>query len=196
MRASIFASIFVFVASQVAAQYTNQSAPFYLIVHSKNSTLNGSSLVTCHEGAAIEGLCLNGPITDTNSAYSTFQFNTSSYGTQGVLTFSLPVNEGTLNVSEPMQLSYNPTSNVAVPLFEPGYGVTYVGFDRSNKMYIQGYIDDTVTPPSVNTSKNYNRWYICQTYAGYSYTTLAWVMGSHSPENPSCVKVDVVREFV
>ena len=94
-----------------------------------------------------------------------------------------------------MQLSYDPTTNVAVPLFEPADSGTPVGFDASNKMYIQGYVDDTVTPPSEDTLKDYYRWYVCETYAGYEYTTLAWVLGSHSPENPSCVKVDVVRVF-
>jgi hypothetical protein len=195
MRTSIIASIFAVAASQVTAQFTNQSAPFYLIVHSKNSTINGSSLGACHEGAAIEGLCLDGPISPTNAPYSTFRFNTSSFSTQGYLAYSLPVNGGTFIVPEPMQLSYNPTSNVAVPLFEPSYSGTAVGFDSSNKMYIQGFIDDTVTPPAVNVVKSYYRWYVCQTYVGYAYTTLAWVMGIHSPENPSCVKVDVVRVF-
>jgi hypothetical protein len=40
------------------------------------------------------------------------------------------------------------------------------------------------------------RWYVCTTLVtSYTYSTLAWVLGSHSPQNPSCVKVDVVRVF-
>lgn len=96
-----------------------------------------------------------------------------------------------------MMLYYDPSTNVALPLFEPSYTATYVGFDKSNKMYIQEFVDDTVTPPKAITPKNLYRWYVCETYyTGYTYTTLAWVMGNGKPENPSCKKVDVVRKFV
>lgn len=39
------------------------------------------------------------------------------------------------------------------------------------------------------------RWYVCETYYGsYTYKNLAWVLGNKLPQNPSCVKVDVVRK--
>lgn len=38
--------------------------------------------------------------------------------------------------------------------------------------------------------------YICTTYAGYLYQTLAWTLGNAPPENPTCQKVDVQRLFV
>lgn len=38
-----------------------QSAPFNLVVHSHNRTLNGSLLGACHDGAAREALCAISP---------------------------------------------------------------------------------------------------------------------------------------
>jgi len=50
-------------------------------------------------------------------------------------------------------------------------------------MNIQGYLDDTVTPPTDTTSTAYYRWYVCNTnYEGYSYETLSWVVGKYPPE--------------
>lgn len=193
MHASIVAGLFAFVATAVTAQYNIASKPFYLTLTSKDATVNGHVLFACHEGAAIEGLCLGGLFHENPDA-STFGFNTSAYGSSGVLTYTLV--GGNFVESEPMSLEYNPASNVAVPLFAPGYDTTYVGFDKDNKLYIPSYIDDTHAPPVAEGSeKDYYRWYICDTYAGYSYTTLAWTAGLHSPQNPSCKKVDVVRVF-
>ncbi|KAE8443307.1 hypothetical protein EG329_002023 [Mollisiaceae sp. DMI_Dod_QoI] len=197
MRASIITSIFALAASQVGAQYTNQSAPFYLVLQSQNSTYNGSTLSACHEGAAIEGLCLGGSLTSTSVQYT---FNTSSdatpdpvLGPAGSLNYEL--RGGNFNLSSPLTIPVNPISNVAVPLFTPGEGTTSVGFDGENKLFVFGYTNDTVSPPTYET-KAYYRWYVCLTNAGYTYTTLAWVVGPGSPENPSCVKVDVERVFV
>lgn len=96
-----------------------------------------------------------------------------------------------------MYLSTDPTSNVAMPMFLPGEDQTYVGFGARDRMYIESYIDDTVTPPKVlSTPTKYYRWYVCETnYSGYQYTTLAWVLGNAKPENPSCEKIIVVRVF-
>jgi hypothetical protein len=203
MKSSILASSIAIAACGVVAQYTNQSAPFNLIVLSTNHTINGSSLGACHEGAAIEGLCLGPPPSPSGVTYEQFQFNTSAtpydvnetIGAPGYLTYEL--RGGNFNVSEPLGLTYNDVSNVAVPEFTPGFdSATFVAFDHENRLNIQSYIDDRVVPVEYGEVKAYYRWYICQTYVGYSYTTLAWVMGDHSPENPSCVKVEVVRVFV
>jgi hypothetical protein len=53
---------------------------------------------------------------------------------------------GNFNLSSPMGLSINPTSNVAVPLFTPGSLQTTIGFDKDNKLFIPGYYDDTIVP--------------------------------------------------
>jgi hypothetical protein len=93
-----------------------------------------------------------------------------------------------------MSLSFNPVSNVAIPLLTPSNSGTQVAF-REDKLFIPGYSDDLLSTPN-NAPKDYNRWYVCETNAGYLYTTLAWVMGDTTPQNPTCQKVDVVRVFI
>jgi len=186
--------------STALAQYDNQSAPFNLVILSKNSTINGSALLACHEGAAIEGLCPSYSLHLGSAGASTYNFNTSSSDTTpsvndtGLLTYLLV--GGNFQVSEPMQLSVNPTSNVAVPLFSPSDESTQVAFDAAGKLNIQGYIDDTTSPLGLGVLKAYYRWYVCETYVGYDYQTLGWVLGDKKPQNPSCQKVEVVRVFV
>lgn len=190
-------------AASVSAQdnyYNVSSRPFHLVLESaKNKTLNGGTLTTCHEGAAIEGLCLS--LNKDVSQSQTFTFNTSIYDTSaptdigktGVLAYTLPA--GNEPIPSALTLSANPVSNVAVPLFFPGDdNAVQLAFDKNNHLNIQGYVDDTVYPPATGT-KAYYRWYICNTQAGYAYTTLAWVYGNKAPENPTCRKVDVKRVF-
>ncbi|KAF2491608.1 hypothetical protein BU16DRAFT_123349 [Lophium mytilinum] len=185
-------------ATTALAQYTNQSAPFKLQIKSTNKTLNGNYLYACHEGAAIEGLCPANAITLGSAGASTYHFNTSSdsAATTGVLTYLLQ-NSG-FAVSEPFELSYTPSTNVAVPLFSPDTTYTEVGFNAVNQLFIKGYVDDTITPlkNGLDKVKDYYRWVVCETYTGYVYYTLAWVMGEGTAQNPSCQAVDVVREFV
>jgi hypothetical protein len=200
MRASTIASALAFAASSVNAQYyANQSAPFYLVLSSQNETLNGSTLAACHEGAAIEGLCISGPLTSTSQAY-TFNFSDTSGQTPaptgvnltGLLTYELQGSN--FNVSSPMQLSYNPTSNVATPLLQPSETGTFVAFDDEEKLTIVSYQDDTKPLPNYQVKPYYN-WYACTTAAGYVYQTLAWVLGNGAPQNPTCQKVEVLRVF-
>ncbi|KAF2810708.1 uncharacterized protein BDZ99DRAFT_462052 [Mytilinidion resinicola] len=185
-------------ATTTLAQYTNQSAPFKLQIKSENETLNGNYLYACHEGAAIEGLCPANAINLGSAGASTYNFNTSASTTSavGVLTYLLQGSN--FAVSEPFALSYTPSTNVAVPLFYPDTTYTEVGFDADNKLFIEAYVDDTVTPlkDGLDKAKDYYRWVVCETYAGYDYYTLAWVMGKAPAQNPSCQAVDVVREFV
>ncbi|KAI7239398.1 hypothetical protein KC330_g1937 [Hortaea werneckii] len=182
-------------ASTSLAQYTKQSKPFQLVLHSKSQKYDGVALGACHEGAAIEGLC-------TAYGGSTFYFNTtdSEYvankeaGATGYLTWVLPA--GGENVSQPMSLIYNDASNVALPLFEPTSPDTMVAFDKNNHMNIQSYINDRVSPPEAGNTTAYYRWYACETlYTGYTYTTLAWVMGKYPPQNPSCKKVEIKMHY-
>ena len=62
-----------------------------------------------------------------------------------------------------MSLYFDPGTNVALPLFEPGYDTTYVAFDKDEHMYISTYVDDTVSPPTYKKRMLY-RWYMCETY--------------------------------
>jgi hypothetical protein len=77
MQTSILSLVLVLGAFQVVAQYTNQSAPFNLVLCSSNATLNGALLGACHEGAAIEGLCpsIGG---NASASYNQFNFNYTS----------------------------------------------------------------------------------------------------------------------
>lgn len=175
------------IASVVNAQepfYNVSSKPFHLVVKSAtNKTLNGRTLFACHEGAAIEGLCLGEKKLSTADVYN---FNTSAYSTPtdsaigdtGILTWLLPT-ANNVSYSSALTLPSNPTSNVAVPLFFPGdTDAQQVAFDNKGLLNIQGYLDDSVFPFNATETKAYYRWYICETYVGYQYTTLAWVCQS------------------
>ncbi|KAI7306031.1 hypothetical protein KC315_g14416 [Hortaea werneckii] len=195
LTSNIISASLLALASTSLAQYTKQSKPFQLVLHSKSQKYDGVALGACHEGAAIEGLC-------TAYGGSTFYFNTtdSEYvankeaGATGYLTWVLPA--GGENVSQPMSLIYNDASNVALPLFEPTSPNTMVAFDKNNHMNIQSYINDRVSPPEAGNTTAYYRWYACETlYTGYTYTTLAWVMGKYPPQNPSCKKVEIKMQY-
>jgi hypothetical protein len=196
MRASILAGLMALTTSTLAQDtyWSNQSAPFHLVIHSKNATLNGQYLGACHEGAAIEGLCVTAPSTEN---YVTFTYNTSTQETSptsGLLTWSL-VYSGGLNVSSAMRFSYNPGSNVALPVFFPGNSeYTQVSW-VNDRLSIPNYQDDTKPLPNYSTDPLF-RWQVCLTYYGYLYQTLAWTLGNHSPQNPTCQKVDIVRKFI
>lgn len=96
-----------------------------------------------------------------------------------------------------MSFYVDPSSNVALPMFQPGYDQQQVMFDETSQMGIYTYLDDTVTPPTAQNVTILKNWYVCQTYyTGYTYETLAWALGNESakPQNPSCVKVQVQRK--
>ncbi|KAL3418556.1 hypothetical protein PVAG01_10272 [Phlyctema vagabunda] len=207
MKTSMIASFLALAASTpVLAQYTNQSAPFQLILVSENKTIDGTALSACHAGAAIEALCVGskaGYGVPVPSSSTTFTFNTSTstgstvnetIGETGYVTWEL--RGGNFNLSSPLGLTYNPSSNVALPLLEPGYGNTLMAFDSEGLLNIQSYIDDRLPPPYTGEQTAYYRWFVCKTYyTGYQYTTLAWTLGDGEPQNPTCSKVDVKRVF-
>lgn len=78
-------------SSTVAAQNYTQSKPFTLTLKSSNTTLNGKALYSCHEGAAIEGLCVG------SAPGQAYQFSTTDgqvvsnkdLGKTGTLTYEL-----------------------------------------------------------------------------------------------------------
>jgi len=194
--------LFLGAVTQIAAQYPDiQSAPFNLIVYSTDPSINGSGLLACHEGAAIEGLCTFA-LTDPTDQFNVYTHNLS-YGTNttdppaiglpGVLVWVLETTG--YNTSYPMSFSINSASNVALPLFGLDASTT-VAFDENDYLNIQSYLDDTVVPVAESV-KAYYRWVVCETYwEAYYYTTLAWVLGDGVPQNPSCVAVDVKRVWV
>jgi len=203
---STLATATLALAALTSAQYLNQTAPFKLVLSSAhNETLNGSSLFACHEGAAIEGACLAGRMTTIPTYASSFQFNYSDSippqnadaGTEGYLTYFLQ--GANFAISQPMELTMLESSNVAHPIFSPSETGTVVAFDNKEMLNIQEYVDDTLYPPRAleDGPRAYYRWYLCTTYyGGYTYETLNWVLGSFPPQNPSCQKVDVKREYL
>ena len=95
-----------------------------------------------------------------------------------------------------MSFYNDPSTNVALPLFTPGTDITYVSFDKDNKMFVKSYYDDTVTPPSGGKPRNLYRWYVCKyKYSAYLYDNLCWTNGEARPQNPTCKKVGVERVF-
>ncbi|KAJ5921119.1 hypothetical protein N7466_009445 [Penicillium verhagenii] len=184
-----------------ATAQTVQSNPFHLVItQAAKKSLNGEQLSGCHSGAGIESLCLAG------QPSGHFYFNTTKGeeapikgdGLPGVLIFNLPYN-GDLIESEPMSFYSDPSTNVAMPMFEPGYNEQEVSFNGDQLMGIYSYLNDAVTPPTGETVRSLKNWYVCETYyEGYTYMTLNWVLGngSQKPQNPSCVKVEVQRKFL
>ncbi|CAI7647721.1 unnamed protein product [Penicillium pancosmium] len=177
-----------------------QSKPFNLVIQSENKAIDGQKLAACHTGAAIESLCLAG------GSGSEFYLNTTE-GSQapikgdkpsGTLIWNLPYN-GNQVESEPMSFYVDPSTNVAMPLFQPSYDEQQVMFDKDGLMGIYSYLDDSVTPPKDDKVKVLKNWYVCETnYSAYQYRTLNWVLGNGKakPQNPSCVKVQVHRKFL
>lgn len=101
-----------------------------------------------------------------------------------------------LPVDSAMRLVTDPSSNVAQAIFEPGpMGGTYVNF-QDDKLVLMTNIDDTKVPIENFSSKPLDRWYICDSYfTSYRYKTLSWVFGNAAPQNPTCSKVTVKRNY-
>ncbi|RDA94625.1 hypothetical protein CP533_2485 [Ophiocordyceps camponoti-saundersi (nom. inval.)] len=185
--------------SGIAAAQSVQSKPFNLVIQSSDKQINGQGFTACHSGAAIESLCMY------KGGRSTFYFNTTeggesplkNYEPSGVLVWNLPVEPAPY--SESMSFSIEPSTNVALALFEPSPSSQYVTFDKEGRLAIISYLDDTRSPPSGSQPRALKNWYLCNTYySAYTYRTLNWVMGSGKvkPQNPSCVKIEVKREYV
>lgn len=98
-----------------------------------------------------------------------------------------------------MKFSIDSSTNVALPLFFPGtYDARRVAFDQNSELIIASYLDDTKAPPTGQfPARVLKRWHVCTTYyVGYTYTSLAWVLGNGKPQNPTCVKVEVKPRFI
>ncbi|KAJ4348619.1 uncharacterized protein N0V89_009997 [Didymosphaeria variabile] len=202
-------SIFVLaiLASGALAQFDQSSKPFRLFLKSDNATLDGQTLGACHQGAAIEGLCPSGNTHANNStSYDTFYQQTQAEPTvpgadgdpYGPIVWNLTVNGGDI-VPSYLQFSYDFLSDVSNPTFFPGNeSYTSVSFTSAGCMYLARYLDDTVTPPQrLDTPQKVENWYICLTRWSYLYYTLNWKIGVEGvPQNPTCQKVTVYREFV
>ncbi|KAH6642660.1 hypothetical protein C7974DRAFT_328184 [Boeremia exigua] len=204
LTALLFATLSAFTAVQ--GYYDISSPDFRLILRSSNSTLNGTALGACHQGAATEGLCpTRETVQNPPSSYTTFYHNVSSddnatagaANTKGILNWILQAADGA-NYSSAMGLSLSDTSNVANPIFFPGMiAHSPIAFEEDGCTYIEAVQDDTVSPPVYfKPIRKVKNWYVCYTRWSYLYYTLAWKVGlTGQPQNPSCQKVDVIRVF-
>ena len=97
-----------------------------------------------------------------------------------------------------MSFYADPSTNVGLPLFSPGYDITYVAFDdETGEMVVFSYLNDTVNPATDDKPRALSRWYACKyNYSAYVYEVLTWVYGIAEPENPTCSKVTVKRVFL
>ena len=201
MKTSTILSALTLATAHVLAQdsyYSSQTPPFYLVLKSSNSTLNGSALASCHEGAAIESLCPGAAFNPAlnpatyNLNYSSVAYPTPSDNITGLLTWTLKGSDFTL--ISPLSFSYNPTSNVAVPMFYPSeVGTIPFGFDEEGRLVLSNYYYDDTVVPGVFKQVTLNRWQVCTTAMGYVYDTIAWVMGKGEPQNPTCQSVEIYR---
>jgi hypothetical protein len=208
MKTTTTLASLLFAAAANAQFYNETSKPFQLVLTSNDTTINGSTLSTCHIGAALESLCLSNSNTTSNPnpiAPATFNFNTTAdpfapnatLGVPGILTWTLQSSIG--NISSSAYFNYDPTTDIAIPFLTPGSDTPQIlAFDSQDRLNIQGYINWTSTPPNATAETTaYYRWYACQTYTtGYVYENLAWGLGAGKPENPTCVSVGVKRVFI
>ncbi|OTB04234.1 hypothetical protein M426DRAFT_321083 [Hypoxylon sp. CI-4A] len=189
--------------------YTNQSAPFALVLQSSNASLNGLKLSACHSGAAVESFCLDESV--HTPAFQTFFFNGSASpppsGTNpgflpsGLITWTFTGGTPEFTQSTAMAFMYNAASNLAFPLIWPADAdAQEVSFTDDGLLAVGANIDDTLAQPE--PFDNYvtyltDRWAICRTYwQGYQYVALQYVLGVREPQNPSCQLVAVKREWV
>ncbi|KAI0887519.1 uncharacterized protein GGS22DRAFT_157358 [Annulohypoxylon maeteangense] len=212
MKFQLSSLLFGLAASIVSAQDTNQTGPFYLqIVGQQNSSIVGYAL-SCHTGAALEGLCYRaGQVPDTNAQSYQYWFNYTGYTTVddaqvGQLIWKLPYtggNGGSGLLPQVLSLENSVNSNVASTNFgfsgSCSQGLS-VGFDADGKLFSWAYIDDSTFTPGTNpfpsgVGKAYYQWYVCWIYySSYYYQAVAWA-SSTPPHNPTCQPVEIRQVF-
>lgn len=194
--------------AQASEPYYNEtSAPFNLVIKSEDGSIDTTSSA-CHVGAALESFCLSDSNTTSKPdpiAASVFYFNTSVWsqepapglGKPGILTWFLPIS-GLSPVPSSAYFDYDPTTDLALPILAPGSERPQIlAFDSNDQLTVQGYVYDSDSPSSAGEWKDYYRWYACKAnFASYRYENLAWGLGPNTPENPTCIAVNVTRKFV
>lgn len=205
MKSSLL-TLFSTLSTLALAQVYNESAPFKLILQSSNATLDGAALGAIHDGAAIETLTPGSA--NATGAGSTFTLVVDNYDgsvkpgfdpaveISGFIKYNLVIS-GNQTVPSGLHLNAWPATDTGFLQFEPGLtGSMYIAFDKKGKMtYISNGANDRVSPPVYQQLKLY-QWYICYTQTGYARYTLVWAFGDDAPQNPSCQKVQVLRQLI
>ncbi|KAI0460462.1 hypothetical protein F5B21DRAFT_10000 [Xylaria acuta] len=204
MKFQLSAALIGLAATVVSAQDT-QSGPFNLHIKgtNSNSELDGFGS-SCHTGAGISGLCYNAGAVDDSTYYQYFfnytGFNQVGDDQVGILVWNQPYTDQDGNPaseSESMGLVYQPTSNVAAPMFGFSQVNFLIGFDSEGGLFGYNYVDDSkFTPgqgPTDYTPKAYYQWAVCwQYFTGYYYQSVAWVQVG-APRNPTCEPVEITK---
>ena len=201
--------LFAFLVPLVSAALdaATRSEPFYLAVRSTNDTYNNKAVSACHQGALITSLCITDQEVNLTSA-PPFALNTITTPS-GILEFNAPTapNNQTNETSTyfPMNFWWDVYTNVVMGFFQPldaqqniqPNQLMFAG-EEGNELVMKGPVmNDTMAPnwrPSP-ANETVNRWYVCDTWAPapYQRTSVVWGLGAAEPQNPSCVKVDVVK---
>lgn len=201
----------LFPATVAALDAATRSPAFHLSIRSDNETYNEKAVSACHQGALITSLC----ITDQSvnlTAPGPFALNTET-ASAGILEFNAPTpptSDAPNSTSTwfPMNFWWDVYSNIVMGFFQPLNATEGIDPDRlmfSNATEDGGEIlvmkapvlDERLAPnwQPANASYVVNRWYVCDTWypAPYQRTSVVWGLGEAEPQNPTCVKVDVVR---
>ncbi|KAF2435457.1 hypothetical protein EJ08DRAFT_645754 [Tothia fuscella] len=201
----------------IPAQQDETLKHFRLVLQSENSTLNGRVLHACHWNVDANALCptfIEYPDQRIKYIFTSTTINdTDSYDNGGEymklrMVFP-PIGSNPLFTMDfRFHIQTNLYSNIALAWFDEDYAEKdekledrkvwdAVFFDEKGLMFKKGVADDRDVPIQENVQKNYYRWYVCNTvYNSYYYQTLVWGQGEPAPQNPTCVKVDVRREFL
>jgi hypothetical protein len=199
--ASVLLSFIISSLAQKSPPLLDRTGPFYIqLVGSRNASLNGLYINTCHVGAATEVLCIP-PSTEKPNPRSEFYLNnTKEYSpNEGMITWNLSPQPG---YSSAVVLGGGLTSNIVIPTLGPPRAPDYpniLGFDEKDMMYIPSGFDDSKqwNEPGYNPHKKLYRWAICEIVhqpGGYRYTTFVWTVGPSKTEYEiPCVAVEAKR---
>ncbi|KAI0105087.1 hypothetical protein GGR51DRAFT_560691 [Nemania sp. FL0031] len=194
-------------AATAVAQNLTQEGPFALRVkgQARNSTINGY-LHTVDVGPIltekpIQYEAISSPPAG-NLTYE-FYFNYTGFSESNGNTVGLVISDATLESNagsgfygRPMSLQFSAASNIAYALTGAG-SASSIGFNQENKAFINTYFDDSTyvpgEPPSPGDFDLYS-WAICwQFFARVYMPSLSWVTYGPS-HNPTCERVDLIRE--
>ena len=170
---------------------STQYPPFYLQLGANTSaSLNHQWLYGCTTGNSVS-ICSSVTIPDQNDNAWGFDWFYDVVGKQdlGNITWlaSTPSNSQMFTFADVPGSNWNTDAIV----FSEGGDVVTTSFDENNRVYVAGTNSKTKKPT------NLYRWYMCETeWDSQSYNTLNWLpQGQKTPNNPTCVAVDVFGRF-
>jgi hypothetical protein len=200
-------------ATAATLSAATRSNPFHLAIRSTNDTYNGFAVSACQQGALISSLCITSQQPNL-TAPGSFALNTQSLNA-GILEFSTPTpptnTDNSTSTWFPMNFWYDPYTNIVMGFFQPldiaenidpnrlMFAGTNEGYGENNETLVMRgpVLDDRLAPnwapPAANAT--IDRWHVCKTWppAPYQRTSVVWALGDAAPQNPTCVKVEVVR---